>query len=199
MDAGAGEGCGVRFLAFCLVAVATISCAPRQTGSSAPVTFLDKADGFSITLPAHWTTKPISHGSAYAGVLTRSPDYDRTGVFCEVTASHDPALGRTQEDLNNVAKSGHLMHVTARMAKRGLAVQSGKAVQFAKGILGFMSEGTQRIDHLFGQSTDRFEALQVLIPEHGFVVSCFAGEADFPAHRKAFDQTIASFKLIAFK
>ena len=188
----------MRALAFCLAVLATISCAPPNAGSGAPATFLDKADGFSIAVPEHWAAKPVSREPAYAGVMMQSPDYGRTHAHCAVTASHD-TFAETQDDLNKVMRSGHLMQVPARVARRGLTVQNGKTIQFAKGILGFATEGTQRTDQLFSQTADRFEALQVLIPGHAYMVSCFAALALFPAQRKAFDQTIASFKLVASK
>ena len=131
--------------------------------------------------------------------MMQSPDHGRTHARCHVTASHHTAFDGTQQSLNDVVRSGHLMHVPPRVAKRGLAIQSGKAVPFAKGILGFRTEGTQQVDHLFGQTTDRFEALGVLIPGHDYMVSCFAKQADFPDYRKAFDRIIGSFKLVAFK
>ncbi|HEX4862163.1 MAG TPA: hypothetical protein VFV07_13075, partial [Rhizomicrobium sp.] len=159
---------------------------------------VDKADGFSITVPGHWTAKPISREPKYSGVEMRSPDFDRTRIYCGVTTSPD-AFTRTQEDLNKIITSGQLMHVTKRMAKRGFAIQSGKTVQFAKDILGFATEGTQRFDHFFSQTTDRFESLQVLIPGRAYVISCFASQADFADRRKTFDGIIRSFKLLAFK
>ena len=188
----------MRALALCLAVLATTSCAPPNAGSGAPATFLDKADGFSITVPEHWAAKPVSRVPAYVGVMIQSPDYGRTHAHCAVTATRD-AFAKPQDELNKIVRSGHLMRVPARVARRGLTIQSGKTIQFAKGILGFATEGTQRTDHLFSQTADRFEALQVLIPGHSYMVSCFAAPALFPAHRKAFDQTIASFKLVASK
>ncbi|GEM_PF-3948051 len=185
-------------LARCLAALAMVSCAPSNAAGGAPATFVDKADGFSINAPPLWGTRPISREPKYSGVEMRSPDFDRTRMHCDVTATHD-AFAETQDDLNKVMRSGHLMHPPARVARRGLTIQSGKTIQFAKGILGFTTEGTLRTDHLFSQTMDRFETLQVFIPGRSYMVSCFAASAVFAAHRKAFDQTIASFKLVASK
>jgi hypothetical protein len=194
----------VRALPLCLAAVGIISCAPPSGKPIASGAFIDKADGFSITVPEHWAAMPVSRDGAYSGVTMQSPDYGTTHANCSITAAREE-FAQTQESLNRVMSSGHMMRVSKSEARLGMVMRSGRAVPFANGILGFATEATLRVDHLIGRqrlfgaysTTYRLESLEVMIPGHAYIASCSAEQTDFAGHREAFDRIIASFKLVA--
>jgi hypothetical protein len=194
----------VRALPLCLAAVGIVSCAPTSGKPIAPGTFVDKADGFSIAVPEHWTAMTVSRDRLYSGVIMQSPDFGTAHANCSITAARKE-IAQTQESLNRVMSSGHMMRVSKSEARFGVVILSGRAVPFANGILGFAKEGTLRVDHLIGRqrlfgtytTAYRFESLEVMVPGHAYIVSCSAEQTDFAGHREAFDRIIASFKLVA--